>query len=171
MKLPTCLVLTAALAGCGSSNNSDVDAGMLGPGATLKCDSSNKDAWDTYGADGFVAVNKAIFANVNAELTGANGTSNLGSSFSQIGMGSHDALDVFEGQLAAFLVFAYGGPSSITYTHGVPHHANADMVTAHKGLGITASQYDYFIASIVVPALTASGVKHGAGGSADPDDV
>jgi hypothetical protein len=32
------------------------------------------------------------------------------------------------------------------------------MVTAHIGLGITSSQYDYFVASVVVPALTSSGV-------------
>ncbi len=33
-----------------------------------------------------------------------------------------------------------------------------NMVEAHTGLAITSAQYDYFIASIVVPALTTSGV-------------
>jgi hypothetical protein len=45
------------------------------------------------------------------------------------------------------------------------------MVAAHTGLGITSAQFDYFIGNIVVPALTNSGVKHGVGGAADPNDI
>ena len=45
------------------------------------------------------------------------------------------------------------------------------MVTAHTGLAITATQYDYFLSNVIVAALVSSGVKHGAGGSADPNDV
>ncbi|MEI2746758.1 MAG: hypothetical protein V9G22_15730 [Ottowia sp.] len=136
-----------------------------GPGATLKCDSSGKNAFETYGAAGFVAVNKAIFANVGAEIT-ANGTTNLGDSFGKV----TDAA-TFEGNLAAFLVFAYGGPTSIVYTDNKTYNGPQDMVAAHSGLAITADQYTYFVTNVVVPALTSSGVKHGAGGAADPDDV
>lgn len=32
------------------------------------------------------------------------------------------------------------------------------MRQAHAGLGITSAQYDYFVANIIVPALTKSGV-------------
>jgi hypothetical protein len=171
MKLTTTLAFASlVIAGCGSSSKDTVDAGPQGPGVAYKCDSSGKDAFDTYGLAAFVTVNEAIFANVTSEGS-ANGSANLGTSFGQIGMGSHDPLNVFEGQLAAFLVFAYGGPASITYTDNQTYIANGDMVTAHTGFGITAAQYNYFVTNIVVPALTSSGVKHGAGGSADPDDV
>jgi hypothetical protein len=82
------------------------------------------------------------------------------------------ALSAVEGKLAAFLVWVYGGPNSITYTDGKMYTGNGqDMVAAHTGLGITDAQYTYFVTNIVVPALTSSGVKHGAGGAADPDDV
>ena len=146
-----------------------------GPGAALKCESSGKNAFDTYGAAGFVAVNKAIFANVNAEVT-ANGSANVGDSFTKIGTGNPvsatDDGPTFEGKLAAFLVWVYGGPNSIMYTDGKTYVGdNQDMVAAHTGLGITSAQYTYFVTNIVVPALTSRGVKHGAGGAADPNDV
>ena len=145
-----------------------------GPGATLKCDSSGKNAWETYGVSAFVTVNEAIFANVGAEIT-ANTTTNLGDSFTKIGSGNpastKDDAATFKGNLAAFLVFAYGGPTSITYTDGKKYQGPQDMVESHTGLNITSSQFDYFVTSIIVPALTKSGVKHGAGGAADPNDV
>ncbi len=144
------------------------------PGASYLCDSSGKDAFDTYGATAFVAVNKAIFSNVGNEVM-ANGASNVGDSFTKVGTGAPsatgDSASIFEGKLAAFLVYAYGGPTEITYTDGATYSGMQDMVAAHTGLGITSAQYDYFITSLVVPALVASGVKHGAGGAADPDDV
>lgn len=132
-------------------------------GIDLKC-SSGKNAFDTYGATAFVTVNKAIFANVTTELTGSNGTSNLGTSFLDIGSGNVAATDddaaTFEGKLAAFLVYQYGGPTSITYTDGKTYVGNdQDMTEAHTGLAITADQYTYFISNIVVPALTSSGVS------------
>jgi hypothetical protein len=83
-----------------------------GPGAALQCASSGKNAFSTYPIEAFVAVNKAIFAGVNADL-GANGTANLGNSF-----GGVRDFPTFEGRLAAFLVYVYGGPTSITYTDG-----------------------------------------------------
>lgn len=177
------VIAIVTLAGCSSasSTSSPTDGGAsndsgvgTGPGASLKCDSSGKNAFDTYGTAAFVAVNEAIFAKVGAEL-GANGNKNLGDSFSKIGSGNPastaDDAATFKGNLAAFLVFAYGGPTDITYTDGKKYHGPQDMIEAHKGLGITGSQFDYFVASIIVPALTDSGVKHGAGGSADPNDV
>lgn len=173
------VVAGLAIAGCSSTSSSSVsgtDSGapVVGPGASLKCDSSGKDAFDTYGPAAFVAVNEAIFAKVTAELT-ANSTKNLGDAFTKIGSGmpasTMDDAPTFKGNLAAFLVFAYGGPTDIKYTDGKMYHGPQDMVESHKGLGITSSQFDYFVGSIIVPALTDSGVKHGAGGAADPNDV
>jgi len=172
------LLRTAALAllvgaGCDSKTAGYTPTGT-GPGAALLCDSSGKNAFDTYGTTAFVAVNEAIVANVFAEV-GKNGNTNLGDSFTKIGTGNPasttDDAATFKGKLAAFLVYAYGGPTSIAYTDGKTYNGPQDMVAAHTGLGITSAQYDYFIANVVVPALTASGVKHGAGGSSDPNDV
>lgn len=136
----------------------------LGPGAAFKCTSSGKDAWDTYGAKAFVAVNESIFANVIAQLSDA-GTSNLGTAFTKIGSGTPsstaDDLPSFKGHLAAFLVYAYGGPASIMYTDGKTYQGPQDMVTAHTGLNITADQYNYFVSDIIVPALTGNGVPMG----------
>lgn len=126
-----------------------------GPGASLKCASSGKNAFDTYGATAFVAVNKAIFAEVTAELQ-ANGSANIGNSFAGVA-----DFPRFEGRLAAFLVFAYGGPTSITYTDGKQYNGVQDMREAHAGMGITNAQYDYFVANIIVPALSKSGVPMG----------
>jgi hypothetical protein len=148
--------------GCGSDSTSDSSSTMKGPGAALKCSSSGKDAFDTYGADAFVTVNEAIVANVFKEI-GANSTMNLGDSFTKIGSGmpasTADDAATFKGKLAAFLVYAYGGPTSITYTDGKMYSGLQDMPTAHAGLGITSDQYDYFITNQVVPALTDSGVS------------
>ena len=132
-----------------------------GPGASLKCASSGKNAWSTYGQAAFVKVNESIFSHVTSELT-ANGTANLGGSFGKIGSGNPastaDNLDDFKGNLAAFLVYAYGGPDSITYTNNKKYTGPQDMVESHAGLGITSSQFDYFVANVVVPALTDNGV-------------
>ncbi len=158
-------LVLAALQGCGSdSDNKNGENVSKGPGAALKCTSSGKDAWDTYQAAGFVAVNKAIIANVFADLK-ANGTAKLGDSFTKIGSGkppsTADDAATFEGKLAAFLVYAYGGPTSIMYTDGKTYSGLQDMTAAHVGLAITADQYNYFVSSIIVPALTSSGVPSG----------
>jgi hypothetical protein len=155
-------IMLAAMQGCGSDSNSgDATPATKGPGAALKCTSTGKDAFDTYGADAFVAVNEAIVANVLAELD-KNGTTNLGVSFTKIGTGmpasTTDNTATFKGKLAAFLVYAYGGPTSIMYTDGVTYSGLQDMASAHAGLAITSDQYDYFISNAVVPALTGSGV-------------
>jgi hypothetical protein len=130
----------------------------------LKCTSSGKDAWDTYGATAFVAVNESIFSDVIAQLMDA-GTTNLGDAFTKIGSGNPpstaDGLPTFKGKLAAFLVYAYGGPTSIMYTDGKTYSGLQDMTAAHTGLAITANQYNYFIANVVVPALSSNGVPMG----------
>ena len=144
----------------GSSTGSGSTGGELGPGAAFKCDSSGKDAWDTYGVTAFVAVNESIFSHVTSEIS-ANGSTNVGDSFSLIGTSGHDDLPAFKGNLAAFLVYAYGGPSSITYTDGVTYTGPQDMVAIHTGMHITSDQYDYFVANVVVPALTDNGVPTG----------
>lgn len=161
--LAVCFLL-AAVQGCGGDDDESSTPGdttAKGPGAALKC-SSGKDAFDTYGTDAFVAVNEAIVANVMSEL-GTNSTDNLGDSFTKIGSGdppsTADDAATFKGKLAAFLVYAYGGPTSITYTDGKKYTGPQDMVAAHKGLAITDDQYDYFVTMVVVPALTSNGVS------------
>ena len=141
------LTAVVSLGACGGDEPT-----ATGPGASLKCASSGKNAFATYGADAFVAVNEQIFTEVTAELT-ANGSTNLGSSFSTV-----TDFPAFKGRLAAFLVFAYGGPTKITYTDGKTYEGVQDMQEAHAGMAITSAQYDYFVATIIVPALTKSGV-------------
>jgi hypothetical protein len=172
-KILAASVMLAAMQGCSSDSDSmnsgpsgpgGAGASGQGPGAALKCTSSGMDAWDTYGVDAFVAVNQAIVKNVVDELN-ANGTTNLGASFTKIGSGmpasTSDDMATFEGKLAAFLVYAYGGPNSIKYTDGKMYSGLQNMTAAHVGLAITDDQYDYFITNQVVPALTGSGVPEG----------
>nr|HEX4316818.1 hypothetical protein [Kofleriaceae bacterium] len=162
MSFRTTGIVIATLAVATACSSDDSNNTAKGPGATLKC-ASGQDAFDTYKAAGFVAVNQAIFAKVHDEVA-ANGATNLGSSFMEAGTANlpatADDAATFEGKLAAFLVFAYGGPTSITYTDNKTYTGDdQDMVTAHTGLGITEDQYMYFISNIVVPALTDSGVS------------
>lgn len=146
------LAALTSLAACGDDGGS---SDPEGPGASLKCTSSQKNAFDTYGAPAFVAVNEKIFELVTAELT-ANGETNLGGSFAEV-----TDFPTFKGKLAAFLVFAYGGPSSITYTDNKVYQGPQDMSEVHAGMAITDAQYDYFVANIIVPALTDNGVPTG----------
>jgi hypothetical protein len=161
-------LVTVLAAGCGDDKTpSTPDTGMgymptgTGPGTSLRCKSSNKNAWDTFGVKAFVAVNEAIFTKVGAEIA-AHGTANLGDSFGKAGSNEtpayKDDAATFKGKLAAFLVYAYGGPESITYTDNKTYAGPQDMAAAHLGMKITSAQYDYFIANIVVPALTDNGV-------------
>lgn len=146
-RIVLCVSAAVTLGACG-----DDEPTATGPGAALKCSSSGKNAFSTYGVEAFVAVNEQIFTEVTAELT-ANGSTNLGTSFSRV-----TDFPTFKGRLAAFLVFAYGGPTKITYTDGKTYEGVQDMQEAHAGMAITAAQYDYFVATIIVPALTKSGV-------------
>jgi hypothetical protein len=155
--LSTALMSAAVfITGCGGKGSTT----KIGPGSKLSCASSGKNAYDTYGT-AFVAVNEQIFTNVNSEIT-AHSTANLGDSFTKIGSGNPpstaDGLAAFKGNLAAFLVYVYGGPLSTTYTDSVTYAGPQDMVESHAGLAITSAQYDYFVTNIVVPALTAKGV-------------
>lgn len=160
-------LMLAAMQGCGSDSDSNMSGASgsagapatdKGPGAALKCTSSGMDAFDTYGAPAFVAVNESIVSLVLADTSGK-----LGDSFSKIGSGdppsTADDAATFKGKLAAFLVYAYGGPTSITYTDGKTYSGKQNMAAAHAGLAITADQYDYFIMNQVVPALTMNGVS------------
>src|SRR5579859_2279126 len=126
------------LAGCHSSIRADVPPA----GALLRCESSGKNAYETYGPAAFFAVHQALLDNLNKELAD-NGPGNLGDSFSKIGSGDppstkHDRA-AFRGYLAAFLVYLYGGPASTTYVDGKTYQGDLDMVTAHKGLKITSA--------------------------------
>ncbi len=138
---------------CGDDSSDAYTPTGTGPAANLRCISSDRNAFDTYGTAGFVAVNEKILELTTAELT-ANGEANLGGSF-----GGVSNFPRFKGRLAAFLVYVYGGPNSITYTDDVMYTgSDQDMVAAHTGMAITSAQYDYFVSSIIVPALTSSGV-------------
>ena len=152
VKVVLIAVVTLIMVGCDSSSKPNLPAG---PGASLACASSGKNAWETYGVNAFVAVNEQIFSNVVTELTN-NGTTNLGSSFNTNGV-----TPSFKGNLAAFLVYAYGGPFKIQYTDGKTYIGPQDMVEKHTGFNITSPQYDYFLTNIIVPALTTSGVPVG----------
>jgi hypothetical protein len=151
------------------SATSTPDGGMTsntpGPGATLVCETSGKNAFLTYGATKLVEINEAIFANVGTELA-INGATNLGTSLelvTDMSTPSMDSSAVFKAKLGAFLVWAYGGPSSFQYTDGVMYDGIQDMVAAHKGLAITQAQYDYFLGMIIAPALASSGIANGTG--------
>jgi hypothetical protein len=171
------ITLASALFAVGCSKSPDVAAPAAapeGPGARLACQSSGKNAYQTYGAPALFAITKAVFANVGAEVS-AHGEANLGGSIPQVGTGTlpsnHDDGKTFEGKVAAYFVWAYGGPADVTYTDGVVYRGPQDMTAAHVGMNITSAQYDYFVASIVAPALKSVGVKHGTGGADDPDDI
>ena len=183
------MVLCLALSACGGGAKKEeadlcacvpdfamavVDAGpeTPGPGKTLACETSGKNAFETYGATKIVAINETIFANVGTEVA-TNCSTNLGTSFMEIGTGTPastaDPSNVFKAKLCAFLIWAYGGPSQFQYSDGNIYAGIQDMVAAHTGLGITQAQYDYFVSNIVVPALLTNGVANGSGDS--PNDV
>jgi len=132
-------------------------------GASLICPSSGKNAWLTYGQNAFVAVNEAIFQNVENIGATTSTTTPLGAAFTLVGSGNPpstaDNLATFKGNLAAFLVYLYGGPTQITYTDGVVYQGPQSMQQSHQGLNITTSQFNYFVSDIIVPALSANGVS------------
>jgi hypothetical protein len=136
-------------------------------GAALKCTSSGKNAFDTYGAAAFVAVNSSIFTGVTTQEGTDAGAMGLGPSFTAVGTGmlgdaSVPALDdsaaIFEGKLAAFLVWSFGGPPQITFTDGKVYSGIQSLTPEHTGLGISTDEYNYFVTNVVVPSLTGNGV-------------
>lgn len=154
--------------------SSDAAAALTpGPGSGLRCESSGKNAWETYGTDTLVKIDRTI----GARALDPRNRAGLGDS-SKVGSGNPpstaDDPATFEAKLAAWLVYAYGGPEKITYLDGKSYLGPQDMRTAHAGLQITQSQYDYFIRQIFVPALIENGVFAGGLRANDemfPDDV
>ena len=143
LRLVLGLATAAGLTACGSDKKAD---------ATATCPPNpacSSQMYSLYGDDGFSQVNDAIINNVVAEDK-ANGIANLGDSFRThvlAATGADDPPAMFAPHLLGFLKVAYGAPESEL------GGANADMVSAHKGLAITSAQYDYFVSNIVVPAL------------------
>jgi hypothetical protein len=163
--------------GGGSSTATDLSlVGKTAAGASLVCASTTsgtpKNAYQTYGLPAFAAVTNTIISNVGAEL-GANGTTNLGTSFGTSGSGTLVAnqsnLTTFTGNLQAFLVYQYGGPSFINRNVAasgdpavpITFRGPQSMLAAHTGFNITSAQYTFFVTQMVVPALTSNGVPSG----------
>jgi len=138
----------AGVMACGDDDATDgagsVDGGSGGgadAGAAANC---STEMFAKYGTDAFLAVNDSII-----EKSVAAPTSAVGTSFQDLAAAGADRVEEFRANLAAFLVFVYGGPNN---------YQGPTMEEAHEGLAITSEQYDYFIASVVVPALVDNGV-------------
>ena len=121
--MKTLMPVLFLVAACGSDKEPTVEAAK-GPGAALKC-SSGKNAFDTYGADAFVAVNEEIVRLVFAEYgTGTPpNTANLGDSFTKIGTGNPpstvDGAATFgaaTGALTGLLTCTFGGEAIVGLT-------------------------------------------------------
>lgn len=130
--------LSLALA-CGGDDGGDDGGDPDAPPAA--CSSQ---MFDKYGLDAFVAVNDSVIA-----LAVAAPTAMVGTTFQDLAAAGEARVAEFRTNLASFLVKVYGGPDNYT---------GPTMVEAHTGLAITSEQYDYFIASVVVPALVENGV-------------
>jgi len=132
---------------CGGDDDDDgagtPDSGAAGTpdAAAASCSS---EMFGQYGVDAFLLVNDSII-----DLSVAAPTSAVGTSFQDLAAQGSKRVEEFRANLAAFLVSVYGGPNN----YGGP-----TMEAAHEGLAITSEQYDYFIASVVVPALSENGV-------------
>ena len=138
--LAVCLFGSAVCFGACGSEMSDGDTTKKSAGA--ECSS---EMFDKYGEAAFLAVRDSIVSRALAAPT-----DQLGDSFQAFaGSATQDQLQIFQDHLAAFLVMVYGGPKN---------YSGRDMAQAHAGLGITSDQYDYFIAEVVVPALSDNGV-------------
>ena len=135
-----CLTLASALlltAGCGDKKETAAETK-----STAACSSA---MFDKYKLAAFSEVNDAIID----KATAAGAETRLGTSFQALAAKGADRVTNFRTNLANFLVAAYGGPNNYT---------GPDMITAHTGLAITSEQYDSFITTVVVPALSEKGV-------------
>lgn len=151
MRLHVVCALALAVASAGTVACGDDDAvdgsgapdGGGGPDAapTAGC---SADMFDKYGVDAFLAVNDSIIDKSVAAPTSA-----VGTSFQDLAAAGPERVEEFTTNLANFLVQVYGGPQNYT---------GPSMEDAHEGLDITSEQYDYFITSVVVPALVDNGV-------------
>ncbi|HTQ07424.1 MAG TPA: hypothetical protein VMI54_26390 [Polyangiaceae bacterium] len=144
-----CLAGAVMQIGCGDDDSMGGMGGMsgtsgsAGAAATTSCTTQ---MFDKYGADAFVAVRDSIVTKALAAPT-----DKLGDSFQVfVTSASDDEVQAFKDNLAALLIQVYGGPQN---------YMGRSMQEAHKGLGITSDQYDYFITEVVVPALSENGVS------------
>ena len=116
--------------------------GSAGKATTTSCTTQ---MFDKYGSDAFSAVRDSIVTKALAAPT-----DKLGDAFQVFVSNATDAeIQTFKDNLAAFLVMVYGGPKE---------YMGTTMQKAHAGMNITSDQYDYFIAEVVVPALSDNGV-------------
>jgi Bacterial-like globin len=125
----------------GGGGGADAGGGGADAGGGAGC---SAEMFEKYGVDAFLAVNDSII-----EKSVAAPTSAVGTSFQDLAAAGADRVEEFTTNLANFLVQVYGGPENYT---------GPSMEDAHEGLDITSEQYDYFIANIVVPALSENGV-------------
>lgn len=132
-----------ALTACGDDDGTmpGIDAGGSTDGGGGNCTTQ---MFDRYGETAFLAVNDSIIANAVAAPT-----AELGTTFQDLAAAGDTRVEEFRGNLAAFLVMVYGGPSGYT---------GPSMEAVHSGLGITSAQYDYFVTEVVVPSLVENGV-------------
>lgn len=153
---------TAGFAACGGDDDDDAaaDSGddVTDDGTDDSADDSADDGtepdaapvsctaqmFDKYGQEAFLAVNDAIIA-----ASVAAPTAMVGTSFQDLAAAGEERVAEFTANLAAFLVFVYGGPNDYT---------GPSMEEAHEGLDITSEQYDYFVTEIIVPVLAEAGV-------------
>jgi hypothetical protein len=126
----------------GDGTDDGADDGTEPDAAPVACSSQ---MFEKYGQDAFLAVNDAIIA-----ASVAAPTAMVGTSFQDLAAAGEERVAEFTANLAAFLVFVYGGPNNYT---------GPSMEDAHEGLNITSEQYDYFVTDIIVPVLTEAGVS------------
>lgn len=142
------LVLAGGLAACGGDDDAggapdaSSDDGSEPDAAPVNCTAQ---MFDKYGQAAFLKVNDDIIA-----ASVAAPTAMIGTTFQDLAAAGADRVEEFRANLAAFLVFVYGGPNNYT---------GPTMEEAHEGLDITSEQYDYFVTEIIVPVLTADGVS------------
>ena len=115
------------------------------PGASPAPNPKTSTMYTKYGA-GFVAVRDSIVTKALAAPTAS-----IGTSFQTLAQSSSTKVETFKKNLADFLIKVYSGGTTDNYT-------GTSMQVAHANLKITGAQYDYFITSVVVPALTDNGV-------------
>ena len=126
----------------GDGSDDGADDGTEPDAAPVNCTAQ---MFDKYGQEAFLQVNDDIIA-----ASVAAPTAMLGTSFQDLAAAGSDRVEEFRANLAAFLVFVYGGPDNYT---------GPTMEEVHTGLNITSEQYDYFVTEIIVPVLAADGVS------------
>ncbi|HEU4409429.1 MAG TPA: hypothetical protein VFS43_29495 [Polyangiaceae bacterium] len=123
---------------------------LPGDNANATCKSSGKSAFATYGTL-FSVMSKIIVEETFNELeAGADVPNKLGTSFALLDTPGHLTGAQLIQSLANFLTAAYGGDPA-AYT-------GESMLKSHTGLGITKTQYDYFVANVIVDVNTKAGI-------------